>query len=187
MIPYGQTLTPDDLLDADLVVALPVHDYPSPDGDPTVYDEAWTAAELDALEGWVLDGGLLVLTNTDRRLKYLNLAYDGNEDWPDANALAQRFGVRYLSGTLPSTAATAIGSHPLIQGVATIRMVEGNGHRFTIESGQVIAVVGSSPAAAIAPHGAGEVLVLSDLGMLGASEDPPANRRFWANLAAYAR
>jgi hypothetical protein len=144
-------------------------------------------AELDALEGWVLDGGLLVLTNTDRRLKYLNLAYDGNEDWPDVNALAQRFGVRYLSGTIPATTATAIGSHPLIQGVATIRMVEGNGHRFTVESGQVLAVVGSSPAAAIAPHGAGEVLVLADLGMLGASEDPPANRHFWANLAAYAR
>jgi hypothetical protein len=32
MIPYGQALTPDDLVDADLVVALPVHDYPSPDG-----------------------------------------------------------------------------------------------------------------------------------------------------------
>jgi hypothetical protein len=27
-------------------------------------------------------------------------------------------------------------------------------------------------------YGAGEVLVLADLGMLGASEDPPANRRF---------
>ena len=187
MVPYGEPVTPDDLAGADLVVALPVHDYPSPDGDPTVYDEAWSSAELDALSSYVVDGGLLVLTNTDRRLKYLNMAYDANEDWPDVNSLAERFGVHYLPGVLASTTATATGSHPLTRGLMSIRMIESNGHRFSLEAGEVLAVVGASAAAAVVPHGAGEVLVLSDLGMLGANEDPPANRQFWVNLAAYAR
>jgi len=48
-------------------------------------------------------------------------------------------------------------------------------------------VVGSSLAVAIVPHGAGEVLVLADLGILGAAEEPPANRHFWSNLGEYAR
>jgi len=187
MVPYGQAVTPDDLAGADLVLALPVHDYPSPDSDPTPYDEAWTPAELDALESYVAAGGLLVLTNTDRRLKYMNLAYDGNEDWPDVNALAGRFGVRYLAGVFPTTTATVTGSHPLVEDVSSLRIIDSNGHRFTAQSGETLAVVGSSPAVAIVPYGAGEVVVLADLGMLGASEDPPANRQFWTNLAAYAR
>jgi len=66
-------------------------------------------------------------------------------------------------------------------------MIESNGHRFTVEEGEVLAVVGSSPAVAIVPHGAGEVLVLADLGILGAAEEPPANRHFWSNLGEYAR
>ena len=187
MVPYGQAVTADELADADLVVALPVHDYPSPDGDTTTYDEAWTTAELDALEAWVADGGLLVLTNSDRRLKYLNAAYDGNEDWPDVNALAERFGVRYLGGLLAGTTAAATGNHPLVHGVTSLRMIDGNGHRFSTQGGETLAAVGSSPAAVILAYGAGEVLVLADLGMLGASEDPPANRQFWTNLARYAR
>ena len=187
MIPYGEPVTPEALADADLVVALPVHDYPSPGYDDSAYDEAWTSTELDALESYVLDGGLLVLTNTDRRLKYLNLAYDGNEDWPDVNELAERFGVHYQAGLLASTTAAVTGNHPLTQGVTSIRMIESNGHRFTVEEGEPLAVVGSSLAVAIVPHGAGEVLVLADLGMLGASEEPPANRHFWSNLGEYAR
>lgn len=187
MVPYGQPVTGDDLLDADLVVVLPVHDYPSPDYDPNVYDEAWTAAEIDALEEYVSRGGLLVLTNSDHRLKYMNLPFDGNEDWSDVNDLAERFGVRYQPGVLADSEATPSGSHPLVQGVTSIRMIAGNGHRFNVEDGEVLALAGAAPAVAILGHGAGEVVVLADLGMLGASEDPPANRTFWRNLARYAR
>jgi hypothetical protein len=188
MVPYGTKVTADDLDDADLVIVLPVHDYPSPDYDPTLYDEAWTPDEIDALEDYVLDGGLLILTNSDHRLKYANLPFDGNEDWSDVNELAERFEVRYQTGVLAGSAATPTGNHPLVQGVPSIRMIAGNGHRFAAGDGSVVlATVGAAPAAAIVGHGAGEVLVLADLGMLGASEDPPANRVFWRNLARYAR
>ncbi|MBU1877884.1 MAG: M28 family peptidase, partial [Chloroflexi bacterium] len=46
LIPYGQPVTASDLAGADLVVVLPVVDYPSPDGDITPYDEAWDPAEI---------------------------------------------------------------------------------------------------------------------------------------------
>ena len=46
-LPYGHTVTASDLENTDLVIALPVHDYPSADGDLTLYDEAWTQAEID--------------------------------------------------------------------------------------------------------------------------------------------
>src|SRR5512135_325987 len=55
MIPYGQPLARSDLANVDLVVALPVMDYPSLDGgDVTLYDEAWNPAEIDALEDYVV-------------------------------------------------------------------------------------------------------------------------------------
>jgi len=37
MLPYGQAFGAADLADADLVVALPVVDYPSPDGGVDMY------------------------------------------------------------------------------------------------------------------------------------------------------
>jgi hypothetical protein len=187
MVPYGEPVTDAQLADADLVVALPVHDYPSPDYDTSIYDEAWTTAEIDALERYVLDGGLLVLTNTDHRLKYINIPFDGNEDWPDVNELARRFGVRYMAGTLSRSEATPTGGHPLVSGVSSIQMIPDNGHRVLIEAGEVIATANGATAVALVPHGSGEVVVLTDLGMLGASQDPPPNRVFWRNLARYAR
>jgi hypothetical protein len=187
VIPYGRTVTAEDLLDADLVIALPVHDYPSPDGDVTVYDEEWTVAEIDVLEDYVVDGGLLVVTNTAHRLKYINLAYDENEDWEDVNALADRFGIQFEAATLSTSVALAAGSHPLVQGTTLLRFVINNAHQFDIDGGEVLFTVGSEPAAAITQVGAGEVVVLSDLSMLGANQDPPRNLLFWSNLARYAR
>ncbi len=186
-IPYGQPVTPEDLVDADLVVALPVHDYPSPEGDVDLYDEAWTAGELDALEGYVRAGGLLVLTNSARRLKYFNLAYEDNEDWPDQNELAQRLGVTFAGGTLADDVAVAVGSHPLVRGVTTLDLAEANSVRFTAAGAETLAHVAGSPAVAVLGVGAGEVLVLADLGLLGNQTGEPQNLTFWRNLALYAR
>lgn len=187
MIPYGQAVTGADLADADLVIVLPVHDYPSPDADDTLYDESWTREEVDALDSYVAGGGLLVLTNSEHRLKYAALAYDPNEDWPDVNEVAERFGVRFLPGLIGDSAAAPVATHPLVRDVTAIRLTAGNGHRFSFEVGEAIAAAGNRTVMAVVPHGAGEVIVLADLGMLAAAEDPPANRRLWANLARYAR
>jgi hypothetical protein len=185
--PYGQPVTAADLEGADLVIALPVVDYPSPGGDLDLYDEAWSAAEIDALEAYVTDGGLLLLTNSAHRIKYGNLLMDVNEDWEDVNALGERFGVAYQEGTLVSGEAWTEGEHPLLVGVPSLTLVRDNGIPFDVTDGQVLAQAGGKSVVALVDHGQGQVLVLADLSILGSEWGPPANLQFWRNLAQYAR
>jgi hypothetical protein len=188
LIPYGQAVTSADLEDADLVVVLPVLDYPSPDGDPGLYDEAWGEEEIAALEAYVAGGGLLVLTNSAHRLKYNNTVLDSNEDWSDANDLAARFGITYHSGALSSIQVETEGGNPLVEGVTVLELTEANGMPFTLTEGQVLARADGELAAALVDYGegGGQVLVLADVGMLGAYKGEPTNLPFWLNLARYA-
>jgi hypothetical protein len=194
MLAYGQPFGVADLADADLVVALPVVDYPSPEGDVSVYDAAWSEGELAALESYVDEGGLLVLTNSRYRLKYGNALQDPNEDWADMNALAGRFGVSYRQGCLPDAAISADGDTPLLQGISRLDLAGanvplGNGVPFSLEhGGQVLAAVQGEPLMALLDHGDahGQVLILADVGILGAGWGEPTNLRYWQNLARYA-
>ena len=144
---------------------------------------------MAALEAYALDGGLLVIVNAQRRLRFANQALEANEDWPDANALAGRFGVTFLAGAVPGTSAVRSASHPLMEGVSSLRLASGTGVRFTLAGGQVLARIGSEPVVAIQSVGTrgGQVLLLGDLGLLGADGGVPANLTFWRNLARYAR
>jgi hypothetical protein len=184
-VPYGQALTATDLADTDIVIALPVHDYPSGEGELALYDEAWTEAEVDLLEDWVRDGGLLVLTNSARRLKYVNYSYEENEDWEDVNDLAERFGVEFAAGGIGDTTATITGNHSLVAGMPSLELVEDNGVRFTAPEGEELARAGAQAVAFLVAAGSGEVLVLADLGILGAPGGQAPNLEFWRNLAEY--
>jgi len=185
MLPYGQAVTPADLENTDLVVVLPVLDYASPEGDPTLYDEAWSAEEVGALEGYVAGGGLLVLTNSAYRLKLGNTLYDPNGDVADVNTLAERFGISY-GGTLPGAQARAAEESPLMAGIGTLKFTEGNGVAFTMAEGQVLAQANGKAVVGLVDYGdrGGQVLVLADVGLLGAQWVEPL--RFWQNLAEYA-
>jgi hypothetical protein len=186
-IPYGQAVTAADLLGSDLVLVLPVLDYPSPDGDPGLYDVGWSAEEIAVLEAYVAEGGLLVLTNSANRLKYGNTVLDPNEDWMDANDLAGSFGVSYRNEVLGGKSALPEGEHPLLEGVASLAMAEDNAVPFRLEEGTVLASSFGEPVVALVAHVQGQVLVLADVGILGAEWGMPANLRFWRNLAQYAR
>jgi len=188
-IPYGQEIGPADLEDVSLVVALPVIDYAS-EGAAAAEDEGWAPAEVEALVGYVERGGLLVLANSARRVVF-GRVLDANEDWDGANALAEPFGVRFTEGAWPASSATVAGGHPLAVGSPALVTIAGNGVRFTLESGLVLAEADGEPAAALIDHGpaGGQVLVLADEGMLGLATIPPAERdnlRLLRNLAAYA-
>lgn len=189
MIPYGQLLTRADLANADLVVALPVMDYPSPDGgDVTLYDEAWSPAEIDALEDYVANGGFLVLTNSAHRLDLFNRPFDDNEDWSDVNALAARFGVTFYERIVRGTQMRVSGDHPLTTAVKHLELVEGNGVPFTTTLGLTLAQApGGATVAAVIDQGQGQVLVLADVGTLDTANDELINLPFWRNLADYAR
>ncbi len=187
MVPYGQPVAASDLADAAMVVVLPVHDYPSPPADTGLYDEAYTEPELDALEAYARDGGLLVLTASAHRLKYMNVVCDDNEDAADMNALAGRLGVEFGTGPLDTAVVSVTAAHPIVAGLTRLTGAAGNGVQFTHTGGQVLGSVGTAPAVLLAPAAAGEVLVLADLGLLGDASGAANNLPFWENLAEYAR
>jgi hypothetical protein len=194
LIPYGQTVGPADLKGVELVVALPVVDYPSPESEADLYDESWTSEEIAALEAYVSDGGLLVLTNSAHRLKLGGRVLEANEDWGDQNDLASPFGIAYLPGTLRGEQATVQATHPLVEGVATLSLLEGNGVRMALapDAGQtdssILAHASGEPALVLVNAGpaGGQVLGLSDLGLLAADWGRSDQAVFWRNLARYA-
>ncbi|MGD8627037.1 MAG: alpha/beta fold hydrolase, partial [Anaerolineae bacterium] len=192
VIPYGQAVTPGDLADADLVVVLPVIDYPGPGGDLTLYDEAWRDGEIEALRTYVAGGGLLVLANSAHRLQLMGLVFDENEDSLDLNALSQVFGLVFEEGTFSSSLARVQGQHPLIEDQGNLAMIQDNGVPFTMQGGEILAEVDGQPAVALVEYGeaGGQVLVLADVGILGFAGHEPSESRnltFLRNLARYAR
>jgi len=173
-----------------LVVVLPVHDYPSELSGVADYDESWSAAEIQILSDYVDDGGLLVLTNSSSRLGPFALPRDFNEDWTDLNDLAGVFGIRY-TGSLAGGNATVVPGHPLVEGVASLFMVEGNALALSIEGRpfSTLATAEDGLAAAVVGSGdnGGEVVALADIGLLVSMFGEPTNFEFWQNLARYAR
>ncbi len=183
MIPYGQTVTAEDLADVDLLIALPVLDYPSPEAGPSGYDETWTEEEIRAVEAYVAGGGLLVLTNSSAIVSWL-WQVGPNEDWSDANAFAEPFGVTFEQPFLPVGDVAATAGSGLMQDVwgLTASSWGGTGVPFTATDGEVLAEGNRGPGLVLVLHGEGAVLVMADVGWLG-GENPV----FWRNLAEYAR
>jgi len=190
LIPYGHAPAAVDLKDAALVVVLPVIDLPV-QGESGLYDDAWSEEEIATLEAYVANGGLLVLTSSAHRLKLYNRMYDYNEDWRDVNALARRFGVSYEFETLPyRLILVEKGSHPLVEGITYLEVMEKNGASLTMSEGLVLAQEDGKVMAGLVDYGdaGGQVLALADVGMLGnASNTASRNLTFWQNLARYAR
>jgi hypothetical protein len=188
LVPYGQAVTPTDLDATDLVVVLPVADYPDQGGGAALYDESWDPWGVAALEEYVAKGGLLVLTNSGHRLKHYNVPFELNEDWRDVNELATHFGISYREGTVNFSIAQTEGAHSLVEGVLSLELFEENGVPFTLAEGEVLARAGGEPVVALVDYGdaGGQVLVLADIGILGSSGEPH-NLTFWQNLAQYAR
>ncbi len=191
LVPYGQAVTSGDLEDADLVIVLPVVDYPHDLTDVAVYDEAWTPEEIDVLESYVDGGGFLIVTNSGHRLWFSNSTMEVNEDWSDVNDLATRFGVTYREGTFSRERALTVGSGAFVSGVESLWMATDNGVAFDVQNdaATVLAAVEGDPAAVLIEVGdsGGQVLVLADLGILGDGRSEDDNPTFWLNLARQVR
>jgi GNAT superfamily N-acetyltransferase len=190
VIPFGQAPTSDDLTDADLVLVLPVIDYPTADSDLTLYDEEWRADEIDLLVTYVEQGGLLVLTNSANRL-FFGEVFDINEDWEKANLLAAPFGISYEGVPFPITVARVASAHPLTEDLFSLRMIANNGLPISLQAGETLAGVGDLAALGLVDYGGagGQVLIMSDLGSLDLydfREHEIDNFAFLRDLARYA-
>ena len=191
VIPYGQSPTSEDLADADLVMILPVIDYPTDATELTQYDEAWRTDEIDMLVRYVEQGGLLILTNSANRLFFGELP-DRNEDWEKANALAAPFGISYEGEPFRTTRAPAVSDHPLTEDLSTLILLARNGLPITMQAGISLAELDGQTALGLVDYGSagGQVLILSDLGSLDLydfREHERDNFVFLRNLARYAR
>ena len=189
LMSYGEPLTAAALEEADLVVVLPVHDYPNEYANADLYDEEWAAAEVSVLVEYVEDGGLLVLTNSATRLGPFAYPRESNEDLGDLNLVASEFGLEYLA-PIESSEAVVVGEHDLVDGVDTLAMVSGNGVALSTVGVDdlVLAQADGALVAVLVAHGdaGGEVVALGDIGMLVSQGGEPSNFRFWQNLAQYA-
>ena len=166
-------------------------DYPTDNGDLALYDEEWRDEEIDLIETFVEQGGLLVLTNSANRLFFGQVA-DANEDWEKANALTAPFGVSYESVPFPIALARTTSAHPLIENVSGLRLITGNGLPITLQKGETLAEIEGQTALGLADYGeaGGQILILSDLGLLdlyNSGRDGRDNFTFLRNLARYSR
>ncbi|MFN2183788.1 MAG: M28 family peptidase, partial [Anaerolineae bacterium] len=170
LVPYGQAVTAADLEGAALVFVPAVVDFPSQRGDLSVYDEAWSEGEIQALEDYVATGGLLVLANSAHRLKFGSSMVDANEDWRSLNALSERFGISYRFGTVYEKVFwVEKGSHPLVDGVSLLELLPGNSVPIRLEEGQVLGWAEGRIVIGLVDYGdaGGQVLALADAGLLG--------------------
>jgi hypothetical protein len=191
VIPYGQAVTSEDLANSELVVVLPIIDYPSPSGDLTLYDEAWSDEEIESMLAYVEQGGLLVLTNSANRI-LLGMVFEVNEDRQDVNALAKHFGIVFEDGALPPSSIRIREEHPLMKRQSGLTLIEDNGVPFTMRRGETLAEVNGMPVIGLVNYGeaGGQVLVLVDVGILGIRGLGPSEGdrlSFVRNLAQYAR
>jgi hypothetical protein len=190
VIPYGQSPTADDLSDADLVVVLPVIDYPRTNDGSALYDEDWRDHEVELLVTYVAQGGFLVLTNSAHRLFFGDIS-DKNEDWGDVNSLASPFGVSYEDNTFSRSRSLVVSDHPLTENLSSLYMLFNNGLPIHLESGEALAELNGQVTLGLINYGeaGGQVLVLSDVGMLGLydfGQRDLDNFNFLRNLARFA-
>jgi hypothetical protein len=183
VIPYGQAVTAENLAEADLVLALPVTDYASVDGDPTLYDEAWLAEEIALLVDYVEQGGFLVLTDSAKSL-FRGRVVDVNEDWEDVNALAAPFGIRFAGEPLRTIRARVAGAHPITGDLFDLVMMPDNGLPL-LTGGEALAEAQGEVAIGLVDYGGagGQVLALSDLGRSTCTTPGRANETIWSSCA----
>jgi hypothetical protein len=191
VLPYGQSPTADDLEDADLVLALPVVDYPTRESGFDLYDEIWSPEEIALLVEYVEEGGFLVLTNSFNRLFFGEVA-DPNEDWKKVNDLSLPFGIGYAPKSFPVTSIPITTSHPLTEYLIRLDVIIDNGVALEVEEGVILAAWKDQAALVLVDYGqeGGQVLALSDLGSLDLydrRDDNDKNQKFLLNLARYVR
>jgi hypothetical protein len=78
----------------------------------------------------------------------------------------------------------------LVEGLKVLDMAENNSVPFTLNDSveaEILAEADGGAVIALIEHGLGHILVLGDVGILGADWGGPDNLTFWQNLARYAR
>ena len=133
--------------------------------DPA-YDTKWTSEEAAVLNEYAEAGGNVLVVNSGNRLKFFNWVTEPNEDWADLNVLTNQWGVNF-SNTAAEGSSLIVTPGSVLEGVSAVNVNPDNAVGFSLSSGEVLAGSRNNAHAAHIQAGAGEVIVLSDLSMLG--------------------
>lgn len=188
VIPYGQTMTAEDIEGVAGVFLFPAYDYTADDS----YDVGWTEEEADLLEDYVSDGGFLIVTNMSRRINYDNIPADANEDMLDMNVIVERYGVTFTDDPIAATEYRIITDSPLFDGIESFSTGDGTAVKFTADAHPPLIGYGeNSPLVTGFNHGEnnGVILIIGDVGMFNTDFFIPGERIFenvnlpmWKNL-----
>jgi hypothetical protein len=182
LLPSGQPVSAAELKDAALVLLLPTLDYLGPPG------ESWTADELQAMQSYVEDGGLLVVSNSFYNLAMNRLLTESNEDSRALNDWLKPYGAAFALGSIQASLAKARGDHPLTHNAAYLKMIGDNGVPIRLTAGQILAQADGRTVLALLDSGSagGQVLLVADLTLLQDMGRGGKNLTLLQNLARYA-
>jgi len=181
VIPYGRTLSTDDLSGVDQVVVLPVYDYALEDSG---YDTAWTKSEVEIVDAYAQNGGRVLVINSANRLKLYNRVLEKNEDWSDLNILTSQWGVEF-NGLGSDNDPLNVEDSGLLNGVSSINIIPENAVSFSIEKGNALAGVPADAYLAKIDVGKGQVVILGDLSVFGEDDQGLINPMLVHNIAAW--
>lgn len=183
LIPYGQAITTTDLQDVKVVVLPPTVN--SPGHAP----EAWSDAEITLLQGYVANGGLLVVINSASDYTSTLRLYRPNLGARSANAVLESMGIKFrLGGAGSDNTAQAISEHPLTLDAPYLTLSGDNAVAFSMTNGLSLIRGASHPLVGLVDYGpqGGQILVIAELGLIKDSGDGAKNMQFIKNIAHYA-
>ena len=148
----------------------------------------WSEPEFDLLEAYVDGGGFLVVTNLYSNMVMTRPLIDVNEDSRAINGLLERMGAAYTIGNLGSGMVLSSADHPLMDGASYIKGMDRYGVPFRMDDGTVLAEIQGRPALGLLEVGdaGGQVLIVSDLGLLMDYHQGARNLALVKNIAGYA-
>jgi hypothetical protein len=157
IIPYGETITQEDLKDVGVIVVPPTMDFPGP------HNEAWCEDELTLLQNYLASGGFLVITNSNCNYTLKRCTDDLNEDTKALNAFLEPMGVRFMLGTGPADdIALAVNDHLLTENATYLNYYRYDGVPFRLTKGLQLVRASAKPLVALLDYGdkGGQVLVI---------------------------
>ncbi len=179
LIPYGQTVSESDLRDVEIVVLLPTLDYPGPNL------ETWSNEEMNLLTAYVDQGGFLLVTNSASSLASARRVEETNEEATDLNRLLIPMGIEFKEGYRNGGNLRIVEDHKLTKNVEKLSSwLTDNLVPVKFSSGLEL----SNGAIGLVNYGKhnGQVLVVSDIGLLKNKSEDVQNLQFVKNIAAYA-
>lgn len=186
LIPYGQAISRSDLENVGIVVLPPTMDFPGP------HNEEWSEPELALLNGFVQDGGFLVVTNSAYNYS-TNIPLDeNNEDALKLNALLEPMGITFRSGKIKGgydEIAKAVADHALTENATYLTYNHYSGVPFSMKDGLELMRADYKTIVGLVEYGerGGQILIIADMGIIQTDRVGARNLDFLKNIARYAK